>query len=130
DGAVINHHALFIAPAAIDHLPRLHLMNVARDHAVHQLGSVFAGNQVLVERHDIDERSRIADSVVLVLVVHLIGADGVIARPFAIIQALAQGKSALMKCGSDGHGKSISLRLIFSPRRYGDTEETRRVTIL
>src|SRR5213082_3776100 len=59
------------------------------------------------ERGDIDERGGIANGVVLVLVVHLVDADGVIARPLAIAQAFAQRQSALMKGSSDRHDSSV-----------------------
>src|SRR5262249_27730781 len=106
DCAVVNHLSLFIAPAAVDHLTRLHLINVARDHAVYQPGGVFARDQILIQRRNIDQRGSIADGVVLVLVMHLIGADCVIARPLAVVQALAQGKSAIVKCSTNGQGKT------------------------
>src|SRR4051812_50223645 len=40
---------------------------------------------------------------------HFVAADGVKARPLPIIQTVAKGKGAIMKCGTDGHGKSIPL---------------------
>ena len=65
-------------------------MNVTRNHAVHQPGGVAPCHPVFEERRDIDQRGGIADGIVLVLVVHLINADRVIARPFPVVQALAQ----------------------------------------
>ena len=55
--------------------PTLHLGDIARDDAIHQLGGVLARDQILVERRDVDERGRVADGVVLVLVMHLVHAD-------------------------------------------------------
>ena len=101
DGAVVDHLALLVAPAAVDHLAHADLVDVAGDDAVHQLGGVFAGDQVLVERRDVDERGGVADGVVLVLVMHLVDADRVVARPLAVVQAVAERESSLVKCGSD-----------------------------
>ena len=111
DRAVVDDLALFIAPAAIDHLPDFDLVDVARDHAVHQARRVLAGDQVLVERRNIDERARVANGVVLVLVMHLVHADGVVSRPFAVVQAVAKGKSALVKCSSDGQSGFLACEL-------------------
>jgi len=43
-----------------------------------------------------------ANGIVFVLVMHLIRADDVTSRPFAVIQAVEQGQSAFVQCGSDG----------------------------
>src|SRR5215472_15317639 len=102
DGAVVDDHPLLVTPAAVDHLARLHLVDVARDHAVHQLGGVLARDDVLVQRRDIDQRRRIANRVVLMLVMHLVGAYRVVTGPLAIIQAVAQRKSTFVKCSTDG----------------------------
>jgi len=45
-----------------------------------------------------------------VLVVHFVDADGVIARPLAIVEAFAEGESAFVERGSDGQG-SLLLRM-------------------
>jgi hypothetical protein len=42
-----------------------------------------------------------------VLVMHLIHADRVISRPLAIIQALAERKSSLVKCSSNRQGSLV-----------------------
>ena len=101
DGAVVDDFSLLVAPAAINYLAHSHLGDVARDDAVHQLGGVLARDQILVERRDVDERGRIADGVVLVLVMHFVHADGVVSRPLAVIKTLAKRKSSLVKCGSN-----------------------------
>ncbi len=103
DGAVIDDLALFIAPATINNLAHFDLVDVASDDAVHQSGRIFAGDQIFIERRDIDKRSRVANSVVLVLV----NAHGVIARPFAVVQAVAERERSLVKCGSDGQADSL-----------------------
>ena len=60
-------------------------------------------DQVLVERSNVNQCRRIADGVVLVLMMHLVHADGVESRPLAVVEAVAEGESAFVKCGSDGH---------------------------
>ena len=72
-------------------------------------GRVFAGDQIFVERCDIDERGGVADGVVLVLMMHLVNADGVVSRPLAVVQALAEGEGSLVKCGSDGQVGGLEL---------------------
>ncbi len=78
-GPVIDDLAMLVAPRRVKHLAHRHLGDVARDDAIDQTRGILSGNEVLEERRNIDERRRIADGVVLVLVVRLIGADGVIA---------------------------------------------------
>ena len=63
----------------------------------------------LYKRRDVDQRGRVADGVVLVLVMHLVNADRVIARPLAVIEALAERESSFVKCGSYGHGTLLVL---------------------
>ena len=53
--------------------------------------------------------ARVANGVVLVLVVNFVHAHGVVAGPLAVVQAVAEGESSLVKCGSDGQRDS-SLR--------------------
>src|SRR5215469_6640411 len=103
DSAIVDDLALLIAPATINYLPLGDFVDVASNDAVHQLGGAASGEQVFVQRRDIDQRSRIADGVVLVLVVHLVGADRVISRPLAVVEAGTQRKSALVKSRSNGH---------------------------
>ncbi len=94
DGTVVDHVALLVAPAAVNYLADSHLADIAGDHAIHHLGGVLAGDQILVKRRNVDERRSVADGVVLVLVMHFVDADGVISRPLAVIQALAKRKSS------------------------------------
>ena len=98
--------AFGIAPAAVDDLVDGDFMDVASDDAVDEFGGFAAGHPVFEERGDVDERGGIADGVVFVLVVHFVDADGVIARPLAVVQAFAKRQSALVKCSSDGHDSS------------------------
>ena len=122
DRAVVDDLALFVAPAAINHLAHFDFVDVASDDAVHQAGRVFAGDQILVQRRDVDERGRVANGVVLVLVMNFVHADGVVAGPLAVVQAVAQGESSLVKCGSDGQRDS-SLRLLSCNRTKTDNHE-------
>ena len=56
-----------------------------------------------VTRRDIDQCRGIANRVVLVLVMRFVGADRVVTRPLAIVQALAEGESSFMKWSANGH---------------------------
>ena len=103
DGAVVNDFSFRIAPAAIDDLIEGDFVDIACDDAVDELRSVAAGDVIFEERRDVDERDGIADGVVFVLMSHLINADGIVARPFAIAQAFAQRQGAFMKGSSDRH---------------------------
>src|SRR5258708_5712495 len=105
DGAVIDNLALLVAPAAIDHLALGDLRDVSRDDSIDQLGGVAPSDQVFEQRGDVDERGGIADGVVLVLMMHFVGADGVVSRPLAVIKALAQREGAFVKSSGDGHEK-------------------------
>ena len=62
---------------------------------------------VLEERRDVDQRAGVADRVVLVLVMRLVRADGVVAGPVAIVEALAQLERARVEGGTDRHVESI-----------------------
>src|SRR5215469_2015582 len=72
-------------------------MDIAGDDAVDQPRGVPAGDAVFEERGNIDQSRGVADGVVLVLVVRLIDAHRVIARPFAVVQAFAQCQRAFVK---------------------------------
>ncbi len=100
--AIVNHLAIFITPAGINHLANRYFIDVARDHAIDEPGRILARDQIFIKRRDINQRAGITDRVVLVLVVHLIHAHRVVARPLAIIQAVAECKRSLVKRGSDG----------------------------
>src|SRR6202035_1437685 len=110
DRSVIDHFSFRIAPAAVNHLIHRNLINVSRNHAVHDLRGVPPRHSVLEERRDINQRRRIADGVVFVLVVHLIHTDRVIPRPFAVIQALAQRQRSFVKRSSYRQGSSRRAR--------------------
>jgi len=107
DGAVVNDFAFRIAPAAIDDLVDGNFIDVAANDPVDKLGGTGAGDAVFEQRRNVNERGGIANRVVLMFVVHLVDADGVIARPLAIAQALAQRQRAFMKSSSDRHDPSV-----------------------
>ena len=106
DGAVVDDVAFRVAPAAVDNLIDRDLINVPSDDPVDELGGVLAGDAIFEERGNVDERGRVANGVVFVLVRHFIDADGVIAGPLAIAEAFAEGHGAFVKSCSDGHGVS------------------------
>ena len=106
DRAVVNHFALLVAPAAINHLPHGHFVDVARNHAVHELCRIAPADQVFEKRRHINQRRRIPDRVVLVLVMHLVHAHRVIARPLAIIHALAKLRCPVVNRCSNRHCRS------------------------
>ena len=56
----------------------------------------------------------IANRVVLVLVMRLVRADRVVARPLAIVQAVAQRKGSLVKCGSDRQSNYLLRAVVIS----------------
>ena len=134
DRAVVDDLALLVAPAAINHLSDFHFVDVAGDDAVHQLGGVLARDQILVERRNIDQRGRIADGVVLVLVMHLVHADRVVARPLAVVQAVAKRKSSLVKCGSDWQRQLLQISVssvssvVKDLETTEDTEDTEEIS--
>ena len=107
DRPVIDHLALLIAPGCVPDLPDAHASNVTRDDAVHEPRRVSTGDAVLEERGDVDEGGCVANGVVFVLVVALVRAHGVVARPLAIVQRFAQCEGARVKRRPYGHGRII-----------------------
>ena len=104
---VVDHLAVLVAPRRVVDLPDGELRRVARDDAIDEPGRVAAADAVLEERRDVDERRRVADRVVLVLVMRFVRADRVVARPLAEIQAFAQRERALVNGGPDRHKRII-----------------------
>src|SRR5581483_919849 len=107
DGSVVDDLAFFIAPAAVDDLADSDLVDVTSDDAIHKTCGVPPGHQVLIQRTDINQRGSIADGVVFVLVMDFVHADGVIARPLAVTQAMAERERSFVKRGSDGQGRPL-----------------------
>ena len=104
DSAVVNDVAFRVAPAAVDDLIDDNLINVAGDDPVDEFSGVATGDTVFEEGGDINDCGGVADSVVFMLMRHLIDADGVVAGPFFVIQALAKGEGPFVKCSSYWHG--------------------------
>ena len=117
DSSIIDDFSPLVAPAAVNYLPNPDLVDIARDHAIHQLARILTGDQILVERRDVDKGSSVADGIVLVLVMHFIDTDCVISRPLTIIQALTQRKSSLVECSSNGQGGVLGWLISFVCRR-------------
>ena len=101
DGPVVDGLAVLVAPGRVDDLPDGDLPEVARDDPVDEPRRVAPGEPVLVQGRDVDQRRGVADRVVLVLVVRLVRGDGVVARPLAVAQALAERERLLVDRGSD-----------------------------
>src|SRR4029077_1720315 len=80
-----------------------HLLQVAGHDPVDQARGVLPGQPVLEERRDVDHGRRVADRGVLVVVVRLVGADRGVPGTLAVVQALAEGKRALVYGGPDRH---------------------------
>ena len=97
DCAVVDDLATLVAPGRVDYLPDRDLRGVARDDAIHQARGVGPADDVLEQRRDVDQRGAVANRGVLVLVVRLVGADRVIPRPLAVVQALAERRA----CGNE-----------------------------
>ena len=106
NGPVVDYFSFFIAPAAVNHLAHGHLVDVARNHPVHQFRRVLAAQPVFVERRNVDHGRGVSNRVVFVVVVHFVHAHGVVARPFAIVHALAKLRSSLVDRGSYRHIRS------------------------
>ena len=96
-----------VAPGRVDDLSDADLRGVARDDAVDEPRRVGPGDQVLVERRHVDQRGGVADGVVFVLVVRLVRADGVVTRPLAVVEALAERERARVEGGADRHRRNI-----------------------
>ena len=118
DGAVVNDFAFGIAPATVNDLIHGDLVDVAGDDAVDETRGVMADDAVFIERRDVNERGGVADSVVLVLVMHLVDADGVIAGPFAVVEAFAESEGAFVESGSDGQGRLLKAVLVEAERSF------------
>src|SRR5262249_11355991 len=88
-----------------------------------QLGGVATADQILVQRCDVNQSRRIADRVVLVLVMHFVHAGRVVSRPLAIVEALAERKGAFVKGSSDRHNFTIPIRYFRIPIRYFRTRD-------
>ena len=107
--AIVDDLTVFVAPRRVEHLADGHFRDVPGNQAIDQAGGVRTRNQVFEQRRDVDERRRIANRVVLVFVMALVRADRVVARPLAVVQALAEGERAVVHGGANGHGGNIAI---------------------
>src|SRR5664279_5491631 len=82
---------------------------------------VTSSDHVLEQRGHVDESCRVANGVVLVLVMRFVDADCVEPGPLAVVQALAEGEGSLVDCRSYRHGDSsfASLCADYSYRERG-----------
>ena len=103
DRPIVHDKAVFVAPGRVVDAADGELVRVARDHAVDEPRRVRAGDEILVERRDIDERGRLADGVVLDLVGVVIRAGGEIARPFPPLLLAVERRRARIERGSYRH---------------------------
>src|SRR5206468_1057344 len=99
DRAVVELLALGVAPWCVQHLADLGFADVARDDAVEQARGVAAGDQVLVEGRDVEQRGGAADRVVLTVVRQLVRARHDVAGPPPPGLTLRERGGALVKRG-------------------------------
>ena len=88
-GPIVDDHAAFVAPRRVNDLADGHFRRVAGDDPVHQARGVGAGEAVFEQRGDVDQRRAVANGCALVLVMHLVRRNRVVAGPLAVVQALA-----------------------------------------
>src|SRR5712691_704436 len=103
NSAIVDNFAMLVAPGGVDYLAHGNLAHVARDNAIDKPSGVLSSNPVFEEWRNINQRRRIANRVVLVFMMRLVGTHRVVARPLAVVLALAQLKCSFVKCSSDRH---------------------------
>src|SRR5439155_20496827 len=81
DRAVVDLLALHVAPRRVDPPSDHELGDVARDHAVEQPPRVAPGDQILLERRDVDDRGGIANRGVLAIGMRIVGGGDLMSRP-------------------------------------------------
>ena len=118
DRAVVDDLAVLVAPGRVEDLPDLELRRVAGDHAVDEADRVRAGDAVLVQRADVDERGRLADRVVLDVVGVGVDARGVVARPLPPLHLPVQGRRPGVEGGADAH---VLADLLLCRGQYADS---------
>src|SRR5207247_342950 len=123
DRAVVDDPTLLVAPGRVVDAADRELLRVPRDHAVDEPGGIGAGDEVLVEGRDVDERDRLPDRVVLDLVGVVVRARSEVARPFAPLQLAVERCGAGMERSSDGHvGRGCGERYDFGICFSGSTK--------
>ena len=90
-GAVVDQLARLVAPRAVQHLPLRTIGCIAGDDAVHQRGRIRAGNLVLAQGRDVEERRSAANRVVLVLVAGFVAEGDGVPGPVAPAAVVAEG---------------------------------------
>ena len=88
------------------------LISLCACFAFAELGSMFpdSGGQYIYLREAYGDLVAFLYGWMLFMM-HLVHADGVISRPFAVIQALAKRKRALVKCSSNGQSNVLKVFL-------------------
>src|SRR2546422_6289458 len=73
--------AFVVAPRRVQHLSDFRFADVARDDVIEQSRRVAAGDEVLIERRDVEQGRRVPDRVILAVVRQLVGAGDDVAGP-------------------------------------------------
>src|SRR5213082_3961685 len=97
DGAVVDRLALRVAPGRVQHLADLGRADVSRNQPVQQSRRIAAGDLVLVQRRDVEQRRGVAHRGVLALVRPVVGARHGVTRPAAPRRAEHEGRRAHVK---------------------------------
>jgi hypothetical protein len=103
DRPVVDHLAGLVAPGRVVDLPDGEPGGVARDDAIHQPGGVRTGHLVLEERAHVDQGGRLADRVVLDVVLVRVDTRGEEARPLPPLLLAVERLGSGMERGSDAH---------------------------
>jgi len=106
-GSIVDYFATLVTPRRVDDLAHRNLRQVAGDDPIDQAARVSSGDAILEERRDVDQGRGIANRIVLVIVMRFVGANCVVTRPLAIVQALAQSESSFMKWSANGHDEFV-----------------------
>ena len=108
-GTVVDDLAVLVAPGRVVDLPDLEPGRVAGQDAVGEADRVGAGDPVLVQRADVDQRRGLADRVVLDVVEVGVDGGGEVAGPFAPGHLGVQLRRSRVQGGADAHGCLLAL---------------------
>src|SRR6185436_7138879 len=103
DRAVVDDLAVLVAPGRVPDLPHGELRGVAGDHPVDERGRVRAGDAVLVQGRDVDQRGSLADRVVLDVVRVGVRGRGPVAGPLAPLLLAIERGGPRVERGPDAH---------------------------
>ena len=103
NGSVLNYRAVVLAETAVERLTYSAFCRIPSDDAVYQFQRVAAANVVFVEWRDIDQRRRVPNRMILVVMHYIVGTRDEIAGPRAPVFAGTQRLGARMKWRPDGH---------------------------